>query len=123
MEGPDRAVLARMPPLEEERRLLEVEPGEFREAVARDADGQVRAQVDHQVAADRALGIGEGGECEPGALDRAGSNDDDPVRRHRDSALVCLDGDDAVAGGYETCDVAVRDQHKSTLDVVAVRLR
>ena len=55
----DGPVLADVAAFEEERRLFEIEPRQVGEGVARDSDGQVRAQVHHQVAAERGVRVGE----------------------------------------------------------------
>ncbi len=112
-----------VPAFHEQRRGLELVRQLIRQRLARDAHGQVRAQVRHQVAADplvprRALEREQRESC---VLDRTQCQHDDAFWRHRHVALVRPHLHHAPVRRDELRHVALRNQHEPLLHVVTTR--
>src|SRR5262249_18294677 len=117
VEMPLRAIVPAMDALNEERR-----DGEFLgqietlERAVRHPEGEVRAQMRHEVPANQ-LFLRNRVEGHARTLDRPHAENDGAAGRHVDSALVGLDPNDAATVADETGDINVVDDHQTLLCV------
>ena len=118
-------------PFEENRAGLEIlHRRRDAERAARNADGEIRPQMRHEIRADERTVEGE--LRQPRALDRALREDDDRAVGHRNEPQIRLDARDDKLGfsrrhdalaGLQADRVAVRHHHQPLPHIVAARLR
>ena len=130
MEMPGCSISVGVSPLDEERRCLQASDcgTKGRHGLTRDADGQIRAQVRHQVVS-HLVGVWEsrkGNQGQTRTLNRSQSKNDHPMLgdgnaaairqylRHPRDALVC--------GCHQSADMAIGHNHEALLHIVAARL-
>lgn len=109
------------PALDEQRGRLQLRR-HLREGGAWDADGEVGAQVRHEVAPGQGAGIAEGDQGEAGGLDRAERENHGRRGGDVDPALIRLDRGDAGAVADQPQHVAAVDDHEPLTAVVPAGL-